>query len=74
MTWSPRQREIIELVAREDLSYPKVAKRLDIHLSTVRVHVDRIVRRSGLNMRPKACLHWLYHHEVKPSADEVTTG
>ena len=61
MTLSPRHREIVELVGREQLSYPKVATRLGIHVSTVNVHIKRICEREGSGDRPRAILTRLYY-------------
>ena len=43
-----------------DRTYPAVAAKLGIALSTVRSHVDRIMQRNPSTKRPKAALRDLY--------------
>ena len=40
-TLSPRQREVIELRWREQLSYDEIAKRLNVSKKTVAMHLAR---------------------------------
>jgi DNA-binding NarL/FixJ family response regulator len=49
-TLSPREREVAGLVA-EGLSNKQIARRLSITLATVKDHVHRILRKSGLPNR-----------------------
>ena len=58
--YSPRQWDIIKLVAEEDLTYDEVATTLGIHVSTVRVHVERIVERSGFDLKARKAIHRAY--------------
>ena len=66
--YSPRQRQVIELIAREGMSYAEVAGRLGIHVSTVKVHVDKIVQRSGLDLMPRKAVFKVYR-EMANQAD-----
>ncbi len=57
---SPRQRQIVELVGGEGLSWKAVARRLNISLSTVRVHVARLMERLGSTQRPRHAITTYY--------------
>ena len=70
MRLSPRHRELLELVGREQLSYPKAAKRMGIHLSTVQVYVSRICEREGSGERPRKVLTRLYWTMLAPSGED----
>ncbi len=56
MTLSTRQREIVELVGRDGLSYKAVARKLDISYSTVKVHVACLSRKLGSTRRPREAI------------------
>ncbi len=58
--YSPRQRQVIELIAREELTQREVGNVLGIHLSTVKVHIARIKERSGLSMKPQEVIRAIY--------------
>jgi DNA-binding NarL/FixJ family response regulator len=57
---SPRQREIVELVGRDGLSWKAVTRTLDIHISTVKNHVAAIRERTGCERTPREMLTELY--------------
>lgn len=61
---SPRQREIVVLVGRDDLSWKAVARTLGVHLSTVRNHVREICTRAGVEREPRTAMVELYWREV----------
>ena len=70
MTLSPRQREIVELVGRDGLSYKGVARSLGISVHTVRTHVEGICRRTETDGRPpREHLILLYARELGPRSD-----
>ena len=61
---SPRQRQIVELVGGEGLSWKAVARRLDISESTVRVHLFRLMVKLGSTRRPREAIvefYWRGH-------------
>ena len=70
MKLSPRQRQIVELVGGEGLSWKAVAKRLGISEGTVKVHVGRLMDRLGSTHRPRYAIVTYYfrsregHHET----------
>ena len=69
---SPRQRQIIELVGGDGLSWKAVARRLGISQSTVRVHLFRLMVKLGSTHRPRHAIvtyyfrsgEWIKEREV----------
>lgn len=53
--WSPREREILVLIARSDSNKP-FARALDIAETTVKIHVQHIFRKLGLSYRIQAAV------------------
>lgn len=53
---SPREREILLLIARGD-SNKLIARELDIAETTVKIHVQRILRKLGLSSRVQAAVY-----------------
>lgn len=66
--YSPRQRQVIELIAGEELTQREVGSVLGIHLSTVKVHIAKIVERSGLHMKPQEAIRAIYRSWDKPTS------
>ncbi len=60
VTLSPREREVLELVA-EGLANKQIARRLDITERTVKAHVGSLFRRIGVSDRTSAAL-WARDH------------
>ena len=52
---SPREREILLLIARGD-SNKHIARELDIAETTVKIHVQHILRKLGLSSRVQAAV------------------
>ena len=70
---SPRQRQIVELVGGEGLSWKAVAKRLGISESTVRVHIFRLMVKLDSTHRPRHAIATFYFrsregHEETPDS------
>lgn len=57
---SPRQREIVELVGRDGLTYREVGEALGITRKTVEAHISVIVRKADLRMRQREVLCHLW--------------
>ena len=53
---SPREREILLLIARGD-SNKLIARELDIAETTVKIHVQHILRKLGLSSRVQAAVY-----------------
>jgi len=68
MRLSPRQTDIVTLVARDGMTYDEVAEELGIHISTVRAHIAKVCQRHDGGGRPLATLHRVYHVFVAPSS------
>ena len=66
MKLSPREREIVDLVGGEQLTYPEVGERLGIATSTVKVYVYRIRDRSDRTAKPRAILTKLHYEARSP--------
>jgi DNA-binding NarL/FixJ family response regulator len=69
---SRREREVADLLA-EGLSNKQVARRLAITLATVKDHVHRILRKSGLPNRTAIAIAWKMTLARTP-ADPGSTG
>lgn len=59
-TLSPREREILALIARGD-SNKLIARSLDIAETTVKIHVQHILRKLGLSSRVQAAVFATQH-------------
>ena len=57
---SPREREILRLIAQGD-SNKRVARELDIAETTVKIHVQHILRKLGLSSRVQAAVFAVNH-------------
>lgn len=57
---SPREREILQLIARGD-SNKRIARELDIAETTVKIHVQHILRKLNLSSRVQAAVHATTH-------------
>ncbi|MBE0588307.1 MAG: DNA-binding response regulator, partial [Hydrogenophaga sp.] len=57
---SPREREILLLIARGD-SNKLIARGLDIAETTVKIHVQHILRKLGLSSRVQAAVYATSH-------------
>ena len=57
---SPREREILRLIARGD-SNKLIARALDIAETTVKIHVQNILRKLGLSSRVQAAVYATSH-------------
>jgi two-component system nitrate/nitrite response regulator NarL len=57
---SPREREILLLIARGD-SNKLIARALDIAETTVKIHVQHILRKLGLSSRVQAAVYATAH-------------
>ena len=57
---SPREREILRLIARGD-SNKHIARALDIAETTVKIHVQHILRKLGLSSRVQAAVYATNH-------------
>ena len=56
---TPRQAQILELVANEGLSNHEIGKRLGLSPHTVRTHVHTVCRRLGVQSKLEAsCVLW----------------
>jgi DNA-binding CsgD family transcriptional regulator len=62
---SPREREVMALLV-QGLSYESMADRLCISLSTVKTHINRIYRKTGVNSKVEL-IHCLQHHNQPES-------
>lgn len=60
---SPREREILLLIARGD-SNKLIARELDIAETTVKIHVQHILRKLGLSSRVQAAVYATSHRLV----------
>lgn len=61
---SPRQREVLALVAR-GVRNAEIAERLNVSEKTVKNHINRIFRSIGASSRVEAVLTW-HRHEGEP--------
>lgn len=61
---SPREREIIAMLARGS-SNKEIARALDLAESTVKIHVQGILRKLGLDSRVQAAVYAVEHGLVK---------
>ena len=59
-TLSPREREILVLIARGD-SNKLIARALDIAETTVKIHVQHILRKLDLSSRVQAAVYAVNH-------------
>ncbi|KKM72023.1 hypothetical protein LCGC14_1424740 [marine sediment metagenome] len=57
---SPQEREVVILAGRDGLTWKTVALTMGLHLSTVRVYVQRIIKKSGINREPRQAMVLLY--------------
>ena len=57
---SPRQRQIVELVGRDGLSWKGVARRLGISEGTGKVHASRLMDRLVSTDRPRHAITTYY--------------
>lgn len=60
---TPREREILLYIARGD-SNKIIARRLDIAESTVKIHVQNILKKLDLSSRVQAAIYAIEHHLV----------
>lgn len=73
-TLTPRQREILALVAN-GLSTPQIATQLGITPGTVKTHLTSIYKTIGVQNRVQATRYYLDHHdEQRRPRDEVRTS
>jgi len=67
-TLPPRMRQVITLVCEERLTYPEVADRLEISLSTVRTYVSEIATRArletGEELEPRRAIAHFYRQQA----------
>ena len=68
---SPRQREIVILVGRDDMSWKAVARELGVHLSTVRNHVEAVRTRYRTTREPRTAMVEIYWREVMGVSAQV---
>jgi DNA-binding CsgD family transcriptional regulator len=66
---SPREQEVLALLVT-GLSYESMADRLCISLSTVKTHINRIYRKTGVNSKVEL-IHCLQHHNQPESRQPV---
>ena len=64
---SPREREILALIARGD-SNKLIARELDIAETTVKIHVQHILRKLGLSSRVQAAVYAVHQGLVNSAA------
>jgi DNA-binding NarL/FixJ family response regulator len=62
---SPREGEVLALVA-EGLSNAEIADRLFISRTTVKTHINQILRKTGCRDRPQAILYAIRHEIATP--------
>ncbi len=62
---SPQEREVVILAGRDGLTWNTVALTMGLHLSTVRVYVQRIIKKSGINREPRQAMVELYLREFE---------
>jgi two-component system nitrate/nitrite response regulator NarL len=60
---SPREREILRLIAQGD-SNKLIARALDIAETTVKIHVQHILRKLNLSSRVQAAVYATNHRMV----------
>jgi DNA-binding NarL/FixJ family response regulator len=58
---TPRQVEVLELIANEGLAVPEIAARLGIARDTVRTHVERVLLRTETHSQVEATV-WAWRH------------
>jgi DNA-binding NarL/FixJ family response regulator len=56
--FSPRQEEIVALIAR-GLEDKEIARQLGVSVATVRTHLQRLYRNIGVHNRSVATVKWL---------------
>ncbi len=71
---SPQEREVVILAGRDGLTWKTVALTMGLHLSTVRVYVQRIMRKSGINREPRQAMTEIYfrHVDTTPRLPKVS--
>ena len=69
---SPSELRVLELVA-QGYTYPEVASRLGVALSTVKTHMQRLSRRWGAH-NSAHCVHLAYQRRIFAVASPVTLG
>jgi DNA-binding CsgD family transcriptional regulator len=66
---SPQQKIIVVMVGRDGLSWAATADSMQIHESTVRAHVARILRKFGSTRRPREAMTEIYWRRVAAGDD-----
>jgi len=64
MRLTPRELEVVELIARDGLQYQTVARTLGISVWTVRAHVRRVADRMRSPLPQREAVIALYYSEV----------
>ena len=68
ITLTPRQRQILEIVATRGISNKNIARMLHISESTVKLHMSGILKKFGLRNRTQLAL-FARDHALKSSLD-----
>ena len=62
---SPQEREVVILAGRDGLTWNTVALTMGLHIGTVQMYVQRIVRKSGIHREPRQLMVELYLRELE---------
>ena len=62
---SPQERELVILAGRDGLTWKTVALTMGLHIGTVKMYVQRIVRKSGTHREPRQLMVELYLRELE---------
>ena len=65
---TPREEEVLDLLAQEGLTNKEIAERLIIQEMTVWRHLSNIFRKLGVRSRSEAIV-WAIRHRVQPATD-----
>jgi DNA-binding CsgD family transcriptional regulator len=71
--WTPRQREVLELLAR-GLTNGEIARRMEISLAGAKWHVSEVLSKLGVTSREEAAEYWHDEHSVAGRARQWMRG
>ena len=60
---TPRERQVFDLIAAQQLTNPQIAAALSVSRETVKTHVSRILLKLGFGTRVELRAAWLAHKD-----------
>lgn len=71
--WTPRQREVLDLLVRGKTN-SEIAGQLGISLDGAKWHVSEIITRLGVDSRDEAAEYWRHHNGMRMRFSRIASG